>query len=187
MVIGAASGGLLGSLADLDNVDVGLDFLEMVGEKMDAGTAALVSEVDEYWTAPLDIRMEALGGEVFRRTRGNFEDEQFAQEVQAWNDELDALDAEIRESADEMKAKLEAKKAEIHEKLAAAKDKNDRKVAQLEGELEAKMAKLKKQTADAKADAKAKIESNMEKLKAGYHARTAKLKDAGHLIKEALS
>lgn len=110
LVLGATSGGLVGSLGDLDNVGVGLDFLEMVGNKMDAGTAAVVTEVDEYWTAPLDTRMEALGGEVFRRTRADFEDEQFAQEVQAWNDEMDELDAEIQEASDEMKAKLQQKR-----------------------------------------------------------------------------
>lgn len=186
MLVGATSGGLLGSLVDLNNVDVGLDFLELVGNRMDAGTAAVVSEVDEYWTAPLDTRMEALGGEVFRRARGDFEDEQFVQEVQAWNDELDALDAEMQASSDEMKAKLKAKKDEIRKKLEDAKERGDKKIAQLESEEKAKLAKLKKQIADARAEAKAKIENTVADMKSGYHARIAKLKEAGGLIKEAL-
>jgi hypothetical protein len=60
-------------------------------------------------------------------------------------------------------------------------------VAQLESELDAKVASLEKQAADAKADAKAKIDANISKVKAGYNARMAKLKEAGNLIREALS
>jgi DNA repair exonuclease SbcCD ATPase subunit len=187
MVLGATGGGLLGSLYDLDNLGVGLDFLDLVANKMEAGTVAVVSEVDEYWTAPLDTRMEALGGEVYRRSRTDFEDEQFAQEVQAWNDELDALDAEMQEASDEMKAKLEARKAAIRQNLEDAMAKGDKKVAQLESELDAKVASLEKQAADAKADAKAKIDANISKVRAGYSARMAKLKEAGNLIREALS
>jgi uncharacterized membrane protein len=187
MALGVASGGLLGSLVDVNDVGVGLDFLQLVGDKMDAGTAAVVSEVDEYWTAPLDTRMEALGGQVFRRTRTDFEDEQFVQEVQAWNDELDALEAEMQASSDEMKAKLEVKKQSIRKSLEDAKAKGDKKLAQLDGELNAKVAELSKQSADAKAEARAKIDANISKIKAGYSARMAKLKEAGNLIREALS
>ncbi|MFW2439680.1 MAG: DUF1269 domain-containing protein [Arenicellales bacterium] len=187
MAIGATSGGLLGSLVDVNNVGVGLDFLELVGDRMEAGTAAVVSEVDEYWTAPLDTRIEALGGEVFRRTRTDFEDEQFAQEVQAWNDELDALEAEIKEASDEMKARLEAKKDAVRKSLEEAKEKGNNKVSQLENELKTKVAELEKQSADAKAESKAKIDSTIAKVKAGYTARISKLKEAGSLIKEALS
>ena len=187
MAFGAASGGLLGSLADLDDIDIGMDFLELVGNKMDAGTAAVISEVDEYWTAPLDTRMEALGGEVFRRNRGDFEDEQYTQKVQAWHDELDALEAEIKESSDETKARLEVKKEAIRKNLEDAKEKGSKKISRLEAELKAKVEKLEKQAADSKAESKAKIEKTMGDIKAGYQARITKLKEAGGLIKQALS
>jgi uncharacterized membrane protein len=178
MLVGATGGGLLGSLGDLDNVGVGLDFLEMVGNKMDAGTAAVVTEVDEYWSAPLDTRMEALGGEVHRRTRADFEDEQFAQEVQAWNDEMDELDAEMQESSDEIKAKLKAKKETLGKKISDAMEKGGQKIIQLENEEQAKVAKMEKQAADAKTDAKAKIEKRIAQVKANHKARMEKIKKA---------
>lgn len=187
MAVGATGGGLLGSLADLDNIGVGLDFLELVGNRMDAGTAAVVSEVDEYWTTPLDTRIEALGGEIFRRNRVDFEDEQFTQELQAWNDELDDLDAELQESSNEMKAKLEAKKDAVRNNLKHAKEKGNKKITQLENELDAKVAGLEQQAVDAKAESKAKIDNTIAKVKAGYSARISKLKEAGELTKEALS
>jgi len=51
----------------------------------------------------------------------------------------------------------------------------------------AKLEKLKKQVADASAESKAKMEKRMEEVKDGYHARIAKLSEAGGLVKEALA
>ena len=53
--------------------------------------------------------------------------------------------------------------------------------------MNAKIAKLEKQSAEAKAEAKAKIDKTLADIKAGYKARITKLKEAGSLIKEALS
>jgi len=175
LMLGTAGGGLLGSLGDLDHVGVGLDFLEVVGNKMEPGTAAVVTEVDEYWTAPLDTRMEALGGEVHRRPRIDFEDEQFAQEVQAWNDEMDELDAEMQEASDEMKAKIKAKKEALGKKIADAMEKGGQRIIQLENELHAKVAKLEEQVADAEAEVKEKMEKRVVEVKANYKARMDKI------------
>ena len=187
VVLGATGGALIGSISDLSNAGVGADFVNVVGNKMDADTFAVLSEVDEYWMAPLDTRMEALGGTVFRRARADFEDEQFAQEVKAWNEEMDQLDAEMQQASDETKAKLQAKKDALRKQLEEAKEKSDKKIAQLQKEQDAKVAALKEQAASAKADAKAKIEKRTEEVKASYNARTAKLSEAGGLIKEALA
>ena len=177
VVIGATGGGLLGSISDLGNTGVGLDFVDMVAKRMQPGTAAVVAEVDEYWTTPLDTRMEALGGEVFRRTRADFEDEQFDQEVTAWNEEMNELGAEMKEASDEIKAKLQAKKDAVRKHLEDAMEKGGQKITQLENEQEAKLAALEKQVAEASADTKAKIEKRMQEVKANYNARLAKLKD----------
>jgi len=184
--IGAAGGALIGSMADLNNVGVGLDFIEMVGNRMDADTAAVIAEIEEYWTIPLDTRMDALGGTVFRQNRYVFEDEQWDQEVQAWKQDMAELKEEIKEANDENKAKLKAKSEALHQKLQDAHDKNKAKVQQLEDEMKAKVAKLEEQAAKAKDEAKAKIEKRTEEVKAEYSARNAKLKEAGQLIKEGL-
>ena len=52
VLIGATGGGLLGSISDLNNAGVGIEFADMVANKMDSGTAAVLAEVDEYWTTP---------------------------------------------------------------------------------------------------------------------------------------
>ncbi len=46
---------------------------------------AVVAEVDETWVTPLDTRMNATGGVVFRRGRGEFLDIQIEPEIAADN------------------------------------------------------------------------------------------------------
>lgn len=185
--VGMAGGTLLGMLFDLNNVGVGLDFVELVAQKMDSGTIAVVTEIEEYWTTPLDTEMELLGGTVVRKNRYVFEDEQWEQEVLAWKQEVAELKEEIKETSDENKARLKAKSEELRQKLHDAHDNNKAKIKQLDDEMSAKVAKLENQAAKAQGEAKAKIEKRMEEVKSGYKARNAKLKEAGHLIKEALS
>ena len=65
--VGAASGLALGALYDVDNARIGGDFLDDVSKSLTPNKVALVAEVEEEWTTPVDTRMEALGGTVLRR------------------------------------------------------------------------------------------------------------------------
>jgi uncharacterized membrane protein len=187
VMLGTAGGALLGSISDLNNAGVGVEFLDLVGSKMEAGTVAVVSEVDEYWTAPLDDKMEAHGGTVFRRRRVDFEDEQFEQEIQAWNAELDELEAEWEQASDESKAKLQMKMDSIRAQLEAVGEKGEKKIEKLESELHGKVAEMDRQVATAKAEAKDKIEKRKAEMKASHEKRMAKLKKALSRVKEAVA
>jgi uncharacterized membrane protein len=70
VLVGATTGMAGGALFDVGTTGVGTDFLAEAAESLQAGKAALVAEIEEEWVLPLDSRMEALGGTVFRRTRG---------------------------------------------------------------------------------------------------------------------
>ena len=67
LAIGAAAGFAVGGAADLNNAGIGEDFIDDVTKTLLPNRVALVAEIDEDWTAPLDTRMEAIGGSVFRR------------------------------------------------------------------------------------------------------------------------
>ena len=56
-----------GTGANLNNARIGDDFIDDVTTALVRGRAAVVAEVDERWTAPVDIGMEAIGGTVYRR------------------------------------------------------------------------------------------------------------------------
>ena len=68
---------------DLANLGVGEDFLTEVAEYLQPGKAAVVAEVWEEWTVPVDTRMEALGGVVFRRSRNEVLDIVIERDVEA--------------------------------------------------------------------------------------------------------
>ena len=61
LAFGAASGLALGALYDVDNARVGEDFLDDVSKSLTPNKVAVVAEVEEEWTTPVDTRMEALG------------------------------------------------------------------------------------------------------------------------------
>jgi uncharacterized membrane protein len=59
---GAGSGTLIGAAFDLARAGIAGDFLEEVSEYLLPGKAAVITELDEEWQAPIDTRMETLGG-----------------------------------------------------------------------------------------------------------------------------
>tara|TARA_R110002049_G_scaffold4601_1_gene31637 strand:- start:17647 stop:18447 length:801 start_codon:yes stop_codon:yes gene_type:complete len=187
MVAGAAAGSLTGWMVDMYNVGVDVEFLDDIGSLMTAGKSAVVAEVTEGWTVPLDTRMEELGGTIFRRYRIDVEDDQIARDIEATNRELAELDAEWNQSVGETKAKLQAKRDAAKAKLQSLKDKADNKVASLKEEADAKFQKLSDQIAKAEDDAKAKFEQRKEELKSEFDKRIAKLKDAGQQTRESLT
>ena len=103
LAVGAAAGALGGWMADLYNVGVDGEFLNDVSRVLTPGKYALIAEVAEGWTAPLDTRMEELGGTVFRRWRIDVEDEQIERDIEATNQELNDLEEEWNQSVGEAK------------------------------------------------------------------------------------
>ena len=52
---------------DLNNARVGEDFVDDVRQELQPNKFAVVAEIQEDWTTPVDSRMEAIGGKVYRR------------------------------------------------------------------------------------------------------------------------
>jgi uncharacterized membrane protein len=187
VAVGSAAGTLGGATYDLVNLGVGEDFLDEAAITLAPGKAAVVAEIQEEWVTPLDTRMEAVGGTVFRRTRGEFVDAQVARDVAALEADLDALDAEMTQATGEAKAKLQARIDATRAKLHQAQQRARAKAEAVQLEREAKMAALKAQASGATAERRAQIEKRSEEIQAEYEERTAKLEQAGRLTKEALA
>ena len=83
MLAGSFGGTLVGSLFDIANYGVSADFVAKVSSELTFGKSAVVAEIVESWTTPLDTRMEPLGGVVLRTWRADFEDEQIAKQIAA--------------------------------------------------------------------------------------------------------
>jgi uncharacterized membrane protein len=187
VLAGATGGTMIGSLTDLFNYGVGADFIDKVANELAPGKTAVVAEIDETWTTPLDARIEGMGGTVLRTWRADFEDEQVAKEVAANRAAFEQLRAEYAQASGEAKARLKAKLDQAKADLVRSEKRLEAKLDALGKEANGKIAELQRQITDAKASAKMDLDQRIAAMRADYEARSAKLKQAWTLTKEALA
>jgi uncharacterized membrane protein len=187
LAIGAGVGTYGGLLYDVAQLGVGEDYLDEVGKSLMPGKAAVVAEVWEDWTLPVDNRMESLGGFVFRRTRTDILDDQYAKDVAGLEADIAELETEYDRASQEAKMKLQAKIEGAKAKLQAAQDAMQARLKASQEATEAKIQSLQKQAAAARGERKTRIEKRIAELQADQKRRNDLLKQAGGLIKEALS
>ena len=138
--IGAAAGLVGGSVVDLNNARVGEDFIDDVRQELQPNRFAVVAEIQEDWTTPVDNRMEAIGGKVYRRALSEVEQTLHDENVAAMKADLAELNAEHTKAQADRKAKLQEK------------------INQLDSKIQAQLEKAKKQREAAERQAKAKVE-----------------------------
>jgi uncharacterized membrane protein len=187
VAVGATAGMYGGMVYDLANLGVGEDFLTEVSQYLQPGKAAVVAEVWEEWTVPVDTRMVSMGGVVFRRSRNEVLDIVVERDVQAINADLADLEAEYKQATGEAKAKLQEQIEATKAKLHAIQDGIQAKIEASQKETDAKVNSLQKQASKEKGERKAKLEARIAELKADHQRRIATLKQAWELIKEALA
>jgi len=186
--IGAVAGALAGSIGDLYVAGVNADFLDDVSAALAPGKCAVVANVSEEWVTPVDTRMEAAGGVVFRSLKTAVEDDQRAREVAEIKDEVAELKAEHAQSRADRKAKLQARidglNAKLQEKLDQAKQRSE----EIKAETEAKVQALQKRAAKAQGDAKAAFDARVAQIRGEYEVRSKRLKDlTAEQLKKAAS
>jgi uncharacterized membrane protein len=162
---GAVVGTFAGSIWDMNRAGVNADFLDEVSDKLTAGKWAVVADASEDWVTPIDARMAALGGTVFRNTRRNVEKDQYDRDVAAIKEDIAELKAEQAKSSADQKAKLQAKIDNLNMKLQAKQEQMKQWEKQQEEETKVKIASLEKKQAKAKGDTKAKIDARIAKMK----------------------
>jgi uncharacterized membrane protein len=186
LALGASTGTMIGATFDLARAGINDDYLQEMSEYLLPGKAAVITEADEDWQAPLDTRMEALGGQVFRRNRIEIEDAYFEREVAAYREELAALEAERQKASAERKARLDAKIEDTRHKLQDKRDELTARIESVKQEGEAKVESLQQQLKTAQAERKQRIETRLAEIRAEYRERAEKLHQAWELTKSAL-
>jgi uncharacterized membrane protein len=155
VAIGAVVGLAAGSTADLNNARVGDDFIDDVAKKLTPTKFAVVAEIQEDWTTPVDTRMEAIGGTVFRRALSQVKDTVDDEDTAAMKADIAQMKAEHAETRADRKAKLQEKINQLDSKIQARleKAKERRKAAELRAKakveiLKTKAAAMKAKTAE---------------------------------------
>jgi uncharacterized membrane protein len=177
----------VGLLYDLAKVGVGEDFLGEVGQHLQPGKVAVVAEVCEEWVMPVDTRMEAAGGVVFRRARAEVLDSEIARDAAALKAEVADLKAEYARADRKAKAKLQAKISTTKARLQTTQDRAKAASEAAKREMDAKIKSLKDQGAKARADTKVKLQARIAVVRSEYKRRVDRLHRAWELTREALA
>ena len=187
VAVGASTGTLTGLLFDLGNFGVSVDFVNEVSQLLGPGKTAVLAEMEETWVAPVDTRLNRLGGLVFRRLRSEVMEDQLVHEAAAFDAELKQLEEEWAQANAETKAAVQKAIGDVKKKLAATRDQIESRAQQAKSETDAKVNALRDQVKQARDRQREIIEQRIADVKADYEGRSAKLAQADKLIGEALS
>lgn len=176
--IGATVGGITGILRDLHAAGVNSHFVDDVAAILKPGKFAVVADVGEERIAPVDTRMEALGGFVFRTAKQNFEYELQTQEITELRARIDQLKDEEEKAMADQKSNIQAQIDTLSQKLKTAEAAAEQQAQQLKRDTEAKVQVLQKKAVKAQGEAKAKINAQIDELRKKADASVAKLKSA---------
>ena len=139
------------SRAPLGIARIGDDFLDDVTKALSPNTVAVVAEIEEDWTTPVDTRMEAIGGTVFRRALSEVRDTVNHEEVAAMKADLAQMKAEYAQAQADRKGKLLEKINRLDSKIEGllAKAKDRRQAAERQAQTKAQILKSKARAAQA--------------------------------------
>jgi uncharacterized membrane protein len=117
LAIGAPVGFLGGATVELDKARIGEDFVDDVASVLLPNKAAVVAEIEEDSTTPVDTCMEALGGTTFRRALLEVKHTIYDEHIAAMKADLAQMKAEHAKAHAERKAKLQEKINQLDSKL----------------------------------------------------------------------
>ena len=175
--VGAVSGTLIGGAADLENIRIGTDFVTDVTAALVPNKAALVAELEEEETAPVDTRMEALGGNVLRRSLRELRHAKNDQDVATTKAEIAQLKTEHAQAKAERKAKLEARVDVLHAKLQKQIDQAKAKREAIRRQAKAKLEALKAKAAQAQGRMKDRHERRLAAVTKQYDKAVERLEE----------
>jgi uncharacterized membrane protein len=155
LAVGAVVGFVAGYAVDIDRTRIAQDFLEDVEKELLPNKFAVVAEIQENWTTPVDTRMEAIGGKVFRRALTEVKQVVNDEEVAAMKADLAQLKAERAKANADRKIKLLEKINQLDSKIQARLEQNKQRRQAAEAQDKAKVEVLKAKAAALKAKAAA--------------------------------
>lgn len=187
MAAGATAGTVLGGTRDLLHLGVSDDFLGETEKDISPGKYAVIAEISEDWTAPLDLSMNAIGGKVIREPLEEFVDEQFQRRADAWKRQIQRAGQERASArAERMEARTDAQVEEQRKRLQAFAQKARRQLEDRKTELNSKLKALQDQAAKAEPAVRGRIDQRISDLRHEFDNREQKLKRAYELTQEAL-
>ena len=165
LAVGAATGAMAGLVFDVSDSDISATYIDEVSAALTNGKTAVVCEIDETWTVPVDTKIQALDGMVFRRFRYEVEEDQLNREAEAISNEYNQLKEELKEAKEADKAKIKTSIEKLRNKAQATSDHLKRKMDESKSQFDAKVNTLKNQMKNARDRRKTKLQNRLDALK----------------------
>jgi len=158
-------------IGDLYSVGVDQEFASDVATALTPGKCAVIAEVEEEWVTPLDTRMEALGGVVYRTLKSIVQEDQWKREIATAKAQLEQLKIEQAKAQADRKAKLQTQIDSLNKRIEAKLARAQARSQQVTREFQARVQALQQKADKEKGDAKAALEARITKLREDYQSR----------------
>ena len=173
VVVGASAGALIGAIGDAVDLGVTDDFVGDVTTALTPGKVAVVADIAEDWAAPLDERMERIGGLVFRRPHPLEKTTQDDLDAAAHRAEMEQLKAERARARSDRLAKIDARIDHLRAKLESAIERKLVKMYLRQQQREAKIRALETKANQADGEARRRQQARIAELRRTYAERAA--------------
>src|SRR5229473_6127854 len=149
-----------GASAHMNGARLGADFVEEVAEVFLPWRIAVIAEIAEGWTTPVDAAMEAIGGVVLRRALSRVKNTVDVEDVTAIRADMAQLKAEQTKVHTDRKAKLQEKIDWLDSKLRAQfqRAKDGRQAAERDAQAKVHVRKAKAASASVAASSQCELE-----------------------------
>lgn len=182
-MIGTTSGALAGMIYDLNAAGVDADFVDDVSEALVTDTTAIIAEVDEDWTVPIDTKMFESNGIVFRRLRSEVEDEQLQREATLSKENWENFKTNLKESHKETQENINKHIDMAKKKMNTLENHIEKRMNALTKEFNEKLKTLQEQLKGANEKMHEQIDEKINTLKVKHEKRMAKLKSIIVILK----
>jgi len=170
---GAAAGALIGSIVHMEHSGVTDEFIGDVTTALTPGRVAVVADISEEWMAPLDTRVEQIGGVVFRRPRTLVKDTQDDRDAAAHRAEMEQLKAERAQVRADRLARIDAKIDSLRAKLENAIERKRAKMQLRQQEREARIQTLKAKADQSQGEIRRRLEARIAEIRRDYAEKAA--------------
>jgi uncharacterized membrane protein len=167
-LVGAAAGAAIGTLTDVEESGVTNEFIDDVTRTLTHGKAALVADISEERMTPLDVRMEQLGGVVFRRARTLVQNTEDDRDAAAHRADMEQLKAERAQARADRLAKIDAKIDNLRVKLENAIERKCVKMQMRQKQREAKIQALRAKADQSEGEIRGRQEARIADLRRDY-------------------
>ncbi|MFN3649450.1 MAG: DUF1269 domain-containing protein [Armatimonadota bacterium] len=183
--VGAAGGAMFGGMYELVKRGSRAELLAVAERQLQPGKAAVIAEVDEPQVLPVETRMAAAGGVVFRLPRTDVEDLLIERELEACRTEIAELRRERHEAEGEARTVLQSRLAAAEQKLADRVRDAQAAIEAAGRVAEAKARTLEERAAAADSERRGRLQVSAADLRADYERRRARLTRALGQVDEA--